>query len=155
MSDRFSYLPDSANCIYHRHLKLHTKDTALASMLLLNQHSESSQIGHLLYHPDQTCMLIPSSISRVCLFISFPSYFYCSISATHYILPDIWCTQSILSLPLAFVVSDFPKVNVNYHYVTLICKNVKVSTLTYGIEFKLTIQNASHPSRLISKVIYR
>lgn len=117
-------------------------------MLLLNQYSESLQLAHLLYHPDKTCKLIPPSTSRIFLSKLLLLLYFCHSLYLYRLL-----IHSIISLLLAFVVSNFPKVNVNYHYVIPILKNVHVSTLTYGIKFKLKIPNASLPSTHF-KVIY-
>lgn len=57
--------------IYHRDLKLCTKEIVPLSTLFLRQYFGGSQLGLLLYYPHQKYMLTPSPISWIYIFLSF------------------------------------------------------------------------------------
>lgn len=135
--DLVAYLPCHLNISWAPQTLYQRNSTT--SMFFLRQYAGGSQLGLLLYYPPPKYMIIPSTISRICLFLSF-------ITTTLLLPLTLFYTDFGHILLTFFPASNFPQINVNYHYVILTLKNFNVSALIYGIKFRLTIHNTSHPS---------
>lgn len=120
----------------------------------LKEYSGSSQLGHILYHPYQTCwfhLLFPEFGYFIIFQVTTPTQV---LSAIHYLLPRLLIHSVNSFSGFGLSCYSFPQINISYHYDPPILGNFNVSLLLYGIKFQLTIQNVSHPSRLSSKEIY-
>lgn len=123
--DLVAYLPCHLNISWAPQTLYQRNSTT--SMLFLRQYAGGSQLGLLLYYPPPKYMIIPSPISRSCLFLSF-------ITTTLLLPLTIFYTDFGYILLTFFLASNFPQINVNYHYVIPTLKNFNVSAPIYGIK---------------------